>query len=366
MTNLAGAQAALFRLQTLDTFRLLRLSVNGSANWEETGLGEKPCILLAVLALAGGPVPREQLCKILWEGEGRMDARNSLRQALFRIRRLLGADSVQEVPGGLKLVSPGLEVDVRPRRDLKFRGSPEAARMATRFALPRAARVGEQFVVWRTAAQRTLWSTGESPIAASGAARVRPIHHPHAPTIDWLLDLWRRVLSGNPMSIWLSASGDAARGSVITAFLERVAEGKAAIARLARGDGSYLPFALERDLAQALCPLPGAAGVSPEHQMALDAFTRGEYVAPTALRAALRDLLDAVSEEAPLLIALPMPGAYSRRALQDLVALVAQLAPRPMLLLLADRLGAPPISAQCLAVTVDGGGADGSPLLALR
>jgi TolB-like protein/Flp pilus assembly protein TadD len=54
--------------------------------------GQKDRALLAYLAIApGGPHPRERLAGLLWSLSGDQQARDSLKQALLRLRRCLGA-----------------------------------------------------------------------------------------------------------------------------------------------------------------------------------------------------------------------------------------------------------------------------------
>ena len=56
-------------------------------------LGERDGALLAWLALEG-PTARTRIAALLWPGSPPEDARNSLRQRLFKLRRLVGADIV--------------------------------------------------------------------------------------------------------------------------------------------------------------------------------------------------------------------------------------------------------------------------------
>jgi hypothetical protein len=183
------------------------------------------------------------------------------------------------------------------------------------------------------------------------------------------LNLWSRVEEGHPTSIWLSARSGATRDSLIADFRSQLLERGARCAAVSPKAGHYLPLVLERDVAESLWPVPGAAGVNPEHREAIEAFSRGEEVAPTALRRAVADLLDAVAEEGPLAIFVPSPRTYSQQALRTLVSTVGMAHRRPILLLMADRRGVPPISPQCLVVTVDDAdspGRTGASLAAVR
>lgn len=53
-------------------------------------MGRKQVALLAVLAIASGPVPRDELATMLWPQSDRQAARHNLRQALVGIRKALG------------------------------------------------------------------------------------------------------------------------------------------------------------------------------------------------------------------------------------------------------------------------------------
>jgi hypothetical protein len=75
-------------------------------------LGSKPIALLILLAAAGpSGFQRRALRELLWEGSSDANSSNSMRQAVFQIRHLLGADSVVEVGGRLVLDTP-IRVDI--------------------------------------------------------------------------------------------------------------------------------------------------------------------------------------------------------------------------------------------------------------
>ena len=84
-----------FLLKTCAEFSLA-VCASPTASAAPVVLAEKSCALLAYLWMAERRVPREELCALLWDGVPLHDARNNLRQALFRIRRVLGAGSVDE------------------------------------------------------------------------------------------------------------------------------------------------------------------------------------------------------------------------------------------------------------------------------
>lgn len=70
-------------------------------------VGEKPCALLALLAEAGPAGVARDVCRtFLWESAPPANSSNSLRQALFRLRRALGPESIADEGGRLMLRVP--------------------------------------------------------------------------------------------------------------------------------------------------------------------------------------------------------------------------------------------------------------------
>ncbi|MCB2102365.1 MAG: hypothetical protein KDE22_15920, partial [Rhodobacterales bacterium] len=76
---------------------------------------KKARALLAYLALAGGPVPRDRLATLLWEDRDEAQARSSLRQALSALRRALGdaADALRADTETVALDPDLVAVDAR-------------------------------------------------------------------------------------------------------------------------------------------------------------------------------------------------------------------------------------------------------------
>lgn len=69
-------------------------------------------VVLAALALAAGRVVGvDVLAEALWASDLPRDPRNAVQIAVFRVRRLLGADRVTTVPGGYRLELPRRSVD---------------------------------------------------------------------------------------------------------------------------------------------------------------------------------------------------------------------------------------------------------------
>lgn len=93
----------------IETFPGLRILLAGGKSSREVAIpvGEKPGVLLVLLALAGDTgIPRATVRTLLWPDTAEANGSNSLRQALFRLRRALGADSVEDRAGRLYLRLP--------------------------------------------------------------------------------------------------------------------------------------------------------------------------------------------------------------------------------------------------------------------
>jgi DNA-binding SARP family transcriptional activator len=78
--------------------RRVALSLAGAASLsvaadEPIALGPQHAALLAWLALEG-PTPRARVCALLWPESSATDARNNLRQRLFRLHKLCGAELI--------------------------------------------------------------------------------------------------------------------------------------------------------------------------------------------------------------------------------------------------------------------------------
>jgi hypothetical protein len=94
----------------------------------------KAVALLAVLALADRPRPRDVLAELLWPEHDAEHARGALRRTLSALRSAVGADFVDATRDSVSLVrSAGLRVDVdlfrppRPRGGRRTRPASSAA-----------------------------------------------------------------------------------------------------------------------------------------------------------------------------------------------------------------------------------------------
>jgi DNA-binding SARP family transcriptional activator/tetratricopeptide (TPR) repeat protein len=107
------ASAVTYLLRTLGALRL-----EGAAG-DVRSLRRKERLLLAFLARAAAPVPRSELTALLWGRNEEGRARQSLRQALLGLRRLLGdalevgSEAVRLRPGEVALDLAVLEAAVR-------------------------------------------------------------------------------------------------------------------------------------------------------------------------------------------------------------------------------------------------------------
>lgn len=358
-----------YRLRTLGGFSLLKRDEEAGDGWIDTRLGEKPCALLAYLVWRGLDVPRAALAELLWEGADSIRARNSLRQALFRIRAILGAGAVVEGREGVRLTA-ALEVD-HPQLRRDHASGPSAVladsqRLSTfgRSTLIR----GRAFAAWcaqvrssaiRPSVDREREQDSLSRSIAEEDARSRG--DGTEPSVQWLAGLWSIAQQGIPVSAWLPESLAPLPRRTLDGFAQECRSVGGRVAQVLTRGPDYLPYALERDLASVLWEMPGAAGVLPAHRDAIDRVAGGQRAQPSVLHSAILDLIAAVAEDAPLLVRLEEPERYSSGALSALVSGLNAQAECPVLLLLAARDGVRPISPLCVAMPRDhAAGAPGS------
>ena len=319
-----------FRLTTAGGFVLWKRGADEADVWRPAGLGEKSVALLAFLACHNGPVPRDVLTELLWEGIDRGRARNSLRQALFRIRSVIGADAVVDELGGLRLEHP-LETDLQqPRNDVGGRSGGRR-----RFGRPSAI-TGRAFESW-CEQMRAAGAALESE-RGQGAQEIK----------RWLGELWQRARAGSPVSAWLPHALDPSSRELLADVASGCRKDGGRVAQVVSRGPWYQPYALERDLAGVLWEMPGAAGVRPEHREAMERLAAGQRAQPLLLRTAILDLISAVAEDAPIMVQLEEPERYSTEALRELVGELSVQPTCPVLLVLAARDGAAPTSGLCL------------------
>src|SRR5258708_2441552 len=85
---------------------------------------KKLAALLAYLACtAPKPQSREKLATLLWGSHFKSQARQNLRQALFRLRRVLGDDAIVSDSEEISLAPGGVDCDVARREALICEGS---------------------------------------------------------------------------------------------------------------------------------------------------------------------------------------------------------------------------------------------------
>jgi hypothetical protein len=106
MTDSTKPPSTALRIETFPGLRIVRAD-GKNAREVPIPVGEKPGVLLVLLALAGDTgIPRATVRTLLWPDTSDANGSNSLRQALFRLRRALGAESVEDRAGRLYLRLP--------------------------------------------------------------------------------------------------------------------------------------------------------------------------------------------------------------------------------------------------------------------
>lgn len=364
MTTALNGVRESFLLVTLEGFSLRRRSPANGLEWVDTGLGEKSCVLLAFLAMVHTPVPRQLLCDLLWQEADGGRARNSLRQSLFRIRRVIGERGIFETPEGVLLARGVLAVDLLRALEAA-KGTPPHSEVSHRLAeaFGHTTRpIGTVYDDWRGRVRRQLVQGEHRTVLpmhldeTSGAARaVFGAGGPEQTARQRLEQLYRLSAHGIPVTVWLTGRPESDLRQAVDGFAEACRANGACVAAVNRRPGvGYARSALERDIAEMLWPLPGAAGIKPEHRAALDRIARGFPVEHGLLRSAAMDLISAVAENAPLLITMGDPGRYSLGALSSLVGDLAALRDRAVMLLVAEHSGVRPVHSLCIEVPLAG------------
>lgn len=96
-----------FRLITLGRLALLDPEGREDASLRTR---RRKLVLLVVLAVAGGPVPRDLLAQMFWGDQNAVRARHSLSDALSHLRRVLGRNAITARQSAVALTA---DVDVR-------------------------------------------------------------------------------------------------------------------------------------------------------------------------------------------------------------------------------------------------------------
>jgi hypothetical protein len=351
MTDATGMPR--FSLRTLGSFEL-RVCTDAALGFTPVVLGEKSCALIAYLWLADRPVPRETLCSLLWERAEITDARNNVRQALFRIRRVLGATSLIEQRDGLQLSAPMLDVDIAPL--LVTDGSPgsPAETMQSTFGTMRQP-MGQHFVAWRDAVRRQLRradADGNGLAWASGEDR---LDHPHplgqTQVTESLTKAWQLSLRGVAMSAWVAAATGTRRAEAVRQ-VRRALRARQARVVVVPGPsrGGQGTVSLWVALAAALWSKPGARGVAPTSLRLLEDVRGAMSEDLGAGRQAVLDLVRAVAEERALAIVMEEPMAFGAAAVEGLVRAVAAMRDTPLLVVLLASPTTAPVSPICLVI----------------
>lgn len=122
---MAGAETATFSIKVLGDFRLQ----------SSTGLLDVPssklvCLLTYLACTAPTPQPRERLATLLWGSSGEDRARHNLRQALFKLRQILGQECLVSVGEAITLVDGLVDCDAANLVKLIADRSPSSASQA--------------------------------------------------------------------------------------------------------------------------------------------------------------------------------------------------------------------------------------------
>ena len=216
------------RIRTLGALQLL------SPAGDVLAIGDKPCALLVLLASAGASgLPRKACRELLWEGASDANGSNSLRQAVFRVRRTLGAEALEDVGGNLFLRVP-IAVDLAEVESLLHDNAlPEAL---DRIAGPIGATLdlaGLSLRAWVSELRGRI----ERHIVHSLRQRWREARGGPAPErIQPLLSRARALVRDQDEVLWLQLELDACLGAV-DAFNRHANELEAIHDRAPRGDG---------------------------------------------------------------------------------------------------------------------------------
>lgn len=343
-----------FSLRTLGSFEL---SVRTTATSAATAvvLGEKSCAVIAYLWLADRHIPRETLCELLWDGIGTSDARNNLRQALFRIRRVLGPEAIQEDARGLWLSAPHLDVDLAPFVAAEKGGAAPLLPATQPFGVMRQP-MGERFLEWRDAVRRRFGgqAAGAPREDMSFAESGDDYRHPlgQAQVLESLVNAWQLSVRGVAMSAWVAAAPGVRRHDAVRIVRNALREHGASVASVvAPARGARGKASLWASVATALWSKPGAMGVAPEHLRLLEDVPGAFAVDVGAARLAVLDLVRAVADERPLAIIVEDAMAYANGLTEGLVRSVAAMRGTPVLLVLVAPPQTPPVSPICLALS---------------
>ena len=365
-----AAEFPRFSLRTLGSLEL-SMQTGPTAAPTPVVLGEKSCAVLAYLWLADRHVPRETLCALLWDGVGTSDARNNLRQALFRIRRVLGAAAIREDGHGLWLSAPHLVVDLAALVAADQAGASTRATPVAPFAVMRQP-MGERFVQWRDAVRRRFGgsvgaaSTGEgTTTSVVGEERRHPLGQ--AQVLESLMNAWQLSVRGVAMSAWVAAATGARRRDAVRILRQVLREHGASVAMVAAPSrGVRGKASLWVSVAAALWSKPGAMGVAPEHVRLLEDVPGALSVDVEAARNAVLDLVRAVADERPLAIVVEDALAYGSASIEAVVRAIASMRGTPVLLVLLAPPMSAPVSPSCLALSGFGDPRPASVATALR
>ena len=292
----------------------LRQRLGHQHKWSAIKVSEKSSALLAYVLWKRGPALREELAQIFWEGVPSDQARNSLRQALFRLRTVLGPELLGVDRGTVYLRAPiasDAELE-KPAAEC----DPEVHRLREEFALHSTIR-GAAFDAWVASVRGRLEPKAlDRSVALLGERVPTPRLERGARRTMMSLDLlWHHAVGGGGGAFWFSADH-----RWLIRRLDHVHRRNGGHVAYVSNRGGAEKFGIERALTRTLWQMAGAAGVQPERRKLLERAAASVPALSVDVQEALWDLMCAVSDEAPLLLLMEGWGQVELERIQTFLA----------------------------------------------
>ena len=303
-----------FFLVTAQRFSI-RQRMTPSYGWFDVKVSEKASAILAYLLWKRAPLRRDELAELFWEGVSVEQARNSLRQALFQLRALLGPDIVRIERGTVQLLVP-LASDTeleKPASECR----PRVRWLREQFALHSTIR-GVAFDTWVAAVRsRAAPLTSElDGLTGDGIAAVTRNDFGVRPNTSGLDLLWTQAVSGGGAVFWLNDDQE-----WLVQRLHHIHRRNGGHVAHVQTDGSASKHDVEQAIARALWQMAGAAGIQPERRKLLERLTTSSPVSVAEVQETIWDLMCAVADEAPLLL---LVQGWSMAEMQEIQMFLAE------------------------------------------